>query len=126
MLRALVAAVALAAGSGPDPAAPAGGQEVERVVAVVRARSSGAPHVITLTRLESETRVALVARGALLAAEGPLDGAARRAGLQARGEAATTAPSWSPDPGWQWPSRSCPYRPTWPSAAPSSCSKQPP
>jgi len=83
MLRALVAAVALAAGSGPDPAAPAGGQEVERVVAVVRARSSGAPHVITLTRLESETRVALVARGAVLAAEGPLDGAALRAGLQA-------------------------------------------
>jgi hypothetical protein len=81
MLRALVAALALAAGAGP--AAPPAGEEVERVVAVVRARASGAPHVITLTRLEAETRVALVARGALLAAEGPLDADALRAGLQA-------------------------------------------
>lgn len=80
MLRALVAALALAAGTGP--AAPPAGREVERVVAVVRARASGAPHVVTLTRLEGETRVALVARGALLAAEGPLDAAALRAGLQ--------------------------------------------
>jgi hypothetical protein len=80
MLRALLAAVALAAGPS-GPTAP--GQEVERVVAVVRGRASGAPQVLTLTRLEAETRVALVARGALLAAEEPLDGAALRAGLEA-------------------------------------------
>lgn len=80
MLPALLAALALTA------AAPAGtppGQEVERVVAVVRARAGAMTHVITLTRLEAETRVALVSRGALLAAEGALDAAALRAGLEA-------------------------------------------
>lgn len=81
MLGALVAALALAA---PDPVAlPPAGEEVEWVVAVVRGRASGTPHVVTRTRLEAETRVALVARGALLAAESPLDAAALRAGLRA-------------------------------------------
>lgn len=80
MLRAIAAALALAAGL--DPAASPPGEEVERVVAVVRARASSAAHVVTLTRLEAETRVALVARGAVLAAEGPLDRAALQAGLQ--------------------------------------------
>jgi hypothetical protein len=55
---------------------------VEQVVAVIRTPGSQQPRVITLTRLEEETRIALVSRGATLAAEGELDGPALRAGLE--------------------------------------------
>ena len=56
----LLALLASAAGSVQDPGAAAPrGVEIDRVVAVVR--SSGAePRVITLTRLEEETRIALI------------------------------------------------------------------
>lgn len=61
---------------GRDP------QIVEQVVAVVRTPASTQPRVITLTRLQEEARIALVSRGGTGAAEGELDGAALRAGLE--------------------------------------------
>jgi len=79
VLAALAAVSLLAAapaGSGRDP------QIVEQVVAVVRSAASTQPRVITLTRLEEETRISLVSQGATLAAEAALDGPALRAGLQ--------------------------------------------
>jgi hypothetical protein len=80
MRRALLSAALLAAAA---PAAGEGdGRIVERVVAVVRTPVATQPRVITLTRLEEETRIALVARGATGAAEGELDGPALRAGLR--------------------------------------------
>jgi hypothetical protein len=53
----------------------------EAVVAVVRGPGAPAPRVVTLTRLEEEARIALVARGATGAAVAPLDQAALRAAL---------------------------------------------
>jgi hypothetical protein len=64
--------------------APARGAEarvVERVVAVIRSPAAQQPRVITLTKVEEETRVAIVARGGTLAATAPLDAKALRAGL---------------------------------------------
>ena len=79
-MLATVLALALAMGlEAPPPRAE--GTEVERVVAVVRAPGSTEATVITLTRLEAESRVALITRGATLAATQPLDGSALRAGL---------------------------------------------
>lgn len=77
----LAAALALAFGLTASPQPAAEGVELERVVAVVRAPGSSEATVITLTRLEAESRVALITRGATLAATQPLDGPALRAGL---------------------------------------------
>jgi hypothetical protein len=77
----LAAALALALGLAASPQPAVEGTEVERVVAVVRAPGSSEATVITLTRLEAESRVALITRGATLAATQPLDGPALRAGL---------------------------------------------
>ncbi len=78
MCRVLCAlAVLLPAVATASPA----GEEVERVVAVVRSPAASEPTVITLTYVEEETRIALVSRGAVLAATQPLDGPALRAGL---------------------------------------------
>jgi hypothetical protein len=83
----LALAILLADGSGAAPvaAAPAAavpaGRVVEALVAVIRNPPGAAPRVVTLTRLQAEARVALVARGAVAAAFQPLDGAALRAGL---------------------------------------------
>jgi len=73
--------LALAMGLAASPPRVAEGTEVERVVAVVRAPGSSEATVITLTRLEAESRVALITRGATLAATQPLDGSALQAGL---------------------------------------------
>jgi hypothetical protein len=77
-LRALLVAVALALGAtsaADDPIA-------DRVVAVVRSSPQAQPRVLTLSRVEEEARVALIARGGALAASAPLDSAALRAGLE--------------------------------------------
>src|SRR5689334_12545918 len=78
-----VPALALAMGLAASPAPGREGAELERVVAVVRAPGSTSTEatVIMLTRLEAESRVALITRGATLAATQPLDGPALRAGL---------------------------------------------
>jgi hypothetical protein len=54
----------------------------EEVVAIIRFPSGPEQHVITLTRLSEEARIALVSRGAVGAAARPLDAAALRAGLE--------------------------------------------
>jgi hypothetical protein len=80
--------VASAAASAPSlqagPAKPAGpvGEELDRVVAVIRSPAAPEPRVITLSRLDEETRIALVSRGGLLAATERLDDGARAAGLE--------------------------------------------
>lgn len=71
----LSAAPALAQGA-------AAGRVVEEVVAVVKTPAVGQTRVITLTRLEEEARIALVSRGAVEAASGPLDGSALKAALE--------------------------------------------
>jgi hypothetical protein len=76
--------LALLAAAGAALAAPPGADEarvVERVVAVIRSPASPQARVVTLTRLQEETRVALIARGGTLAAVAPLDAEALRAGL---------------------------------------------
>jgi hypothetical protein len=85
MARALLALVAFLAGGLPaaalaDEAGPA--EELERVVAVIRPPAATQAIVVTRTRLEAETRIALVSRGAALAATRPLDLPALRAGLE--------------------------------------------
>ncbi len=75
MSPALLLVIALAA-------APAGERVVEEVVAVVRNPASAPPRVVTLTRLTEEARIALVSRGAIEAATGPLDREALRAALE--------------------------------------------
>jgi hypothetical protein len=82
MFRAPTALVAALALCLPAAAARAGGEDLERVVAVVRSPGASEPNVITLTDVEEEARIALVSRGALLAAAQPLDGPALRAGLE--------------------------------------------
>jgi len=76
MLRlAAVLAVALAAAAGPLPARPANetGRLVDRVVAVITPADAHASRtLITLSDLELEARVALISRGAVLAAEADL------------------------------------------------------
>lgn len=74
-------AVGLALGLATAGSASPPGEEVERVVAVIRSPGAAEPSVVTLTRLEEETRVALVSRGAVLAATLPLDEPALKAGL---------------------------------------------
>jgi hypothetical protein len=63
-------------------AAPAGERVVEEIVAVVRNPPSAPPRIVTLTKLTEEARVALVSRGAVGAATGPLDREALRAALE--------------------------------------------
>lgn len=76
----LLALLLLPAAARPQPARDP--QIVEQVVAVVRTPASTQPRVITLTRLQEETRIALVSRGATGAAEAELDAPALRAGLE--------------------------------------------
>lgn len=79
----LLGLVASAAASLQGPGSTANvDREIDRVVAVVRS-GSGEPRVITRSRLEEETRIAIVARGGTLAATQPLDDAALAAGLEA-------------------------------------------
>lgn len=80
MPRACPVLVAALATLGGAPGAAAA-EELDRVVAVVRSRAAEEPHVLTLSRVEEETRIAVVARGGALAATQPLDAAALRAGL---------------------------------------------
>ena len=61
-------------------AAPAEGQVVDEVVAVVRA-AGGEPRVVTLSRLTEEARIVMISRGATEAALRPLDGPALAATL---------------------------------------------
>ena len=75
------AASPVARAAAPAPAPPAPAQVVEQVVAVVRGPGAPQPRVITLTRLEEEARIALVARGGVGAATAPLDTPALRAAL---------------------------------------------
>src|SRR3990172_7557458 len=82
MFCALTALAATLALGSPAAAAPAGGEELERVVVVVRSPAAREPNVITLTAVEEEARIALVSRGASLAATQPLDGPALKAGLE--------------------------------------------
>ncbi len=60
--------------------APAEGQVVDEVVAVVRA-AGGEPRVVTLSRLTEEARIVMISRGATEAALRPLDGPALGATL---------------------------------------------
>jgi hypothetical protein len=79
-MRSLGLSLLLAAtpAAAPRPA----GVVLDRVVAVVRNPASSAPRPLTLTRLDGEARVALVAQGGAQAAFAPLDAAARRAALR--------------------------------------------
>ncbi len=78
----LVAAALASALATASAAAPGGASVVERVVAVIRSPAAPEPRVLTLTKVEEETRIALVSRGAVLAATQPMDAAALRAGLE--------------------------------------------
>jgi hypothetical protein len=75
-----VLAFLLAAVLAADPTSQ-GGVVVEEIVAVLRNPAGTAPRPITLTKLVEEARVALVGRGALDAASGPIDGPALAATL---------------------------------------------
>lgn len=77
---ALAAAAGLAAPAWPR-AGGVPGAEVERVVAVVRPPASAEALIVTLGMVEEQARIALVSRGAVLAASRPLDGPALKAGL---------------------------------------------
>ncbi len=77
----MVLALLLSAAAA-SPAPDAGARLVEQVVAVVRNPAGAPPRAVTLTKLVEETRVALVARGAVEAAFRPLDAEALRAGLE--------------------------------------------
>lgn len=72
-------AAALAAAAAP---ASSGERVVEEIVAVVRNPPTAPPRLVTLTKLTEEARVALVSRGAIGAATGPLDREALRAALE--------------------------------------------
>ena len=74
----LLLALALAASPTASPAS----RVVEEIVAVVRNPASAPPRVVTLTKLTEEARIALVSRGAIGAATGPLDREALRAALE--------------------------------------------
>jgi hypothetical protein len=58
-----------------------GSRVVEEVVAVIRNPPSAPARIVTYTKLVGEARIALVSRGAMDAASGPLDRAALRAAL---------------------------------------------
>jgi hypothetical protein len=77
----LAASLLLASAAAPVATAEPEGRVVEAVVAVLRNPPGAAPRVVTLTRLDAEARVALVARGWPQAAFQPLDREALRAGL---------------------------------------------
>jgi hypothetical protein len=77
--RALLVAVLAAAIS---PSGRAEVDVVERVVAVIRSPAAPRAHVLTLTRVEEETRIAVVVRGGTLAATAPLDAKTPGAGLE--------------------------------------------
>lgn len=82
-MRPVLLALLASAAASLDPASTAnGGREIDRVVAVVRS-GAGEQRVITRSRLEEETRIAIIARGGILAATEPLDDAALAAGLEA-------------------------------------------
>jgi len=66
----------LSAGAAPNPQQPAQGEVIDRVVALV------AGHVITLSELEFEARVALIERGGVEAANAPLNDQALRSALE--------------------------------------------
>ncbi len=76
LVAALVVMLSSAAAAAPVSAV------VERVVAVIRTPAAAEARVVTLTKVEEEARIALVSRGAVLAATQPLDAAALRAGLE--------------------------------------------
>lgn len=83
MWRALAAIGLVLGGTASGEAPPRAQPElVEEVVAVVRGPGAPQPRLVTLTRLEEEARIALVARGATGAAAAPLDRAALRAALE--------------------------------------------
>ena len=82
MVRPALTALAAAAFFLGLPAASAADEEVERVVAVIRSPAAQEPSIITLTSVEEEVRIALVSRGAILAATQPIDGPALKAGLE--------------------------------------------
>lgn len=83
-MPAMLASCAASLAVGLAVAASAGGvgAEADRVVAVLRPPGAPEPTVITLSRVEEEARIALVSRGAVLAATRPLDGPALKAGLE--------------------------------------------
>lgn len=80
--------VLAAGGAAPEPTAPAPSQATppwtirDEIVALVRGPGAPQPRALTLTRLEEEARIALVSRGAIAAADAPLDGEALRAALE--------------------------------------------
>jgi len=75
----LVARVALALAVGTPGLVSAA--QVEEVVAIVRSPAAPARRIVTLGEVEEEARIALVSRGAVLAATHPLDAPALKAGL---------------------------------------------
>jgi len=78
-LLALLSGLLLATG---EPGEAPRGREIDRVVAVIR-NGSMEPRVVTQSRVEEETRIAIIARGGGLAATEALDEATLAAGLQA-------------------------------------------
>lgn len=87
LAAALALALAAPAASAGGPGAPGGepaaaGEVVEEIVAIVRNPPSAPARVVTFTKLVEEARIALVSRGATVAASGPLDRAALKAALE--------------------------------------------
>lgn len=84
MLPLLLAALLAEPAAGPPApqAAAREGRVVEAVLATVQASPIRPVRPITLTRLREEARVALVARGGIQAAFGPLDAEALTAALE--------------------------------------------
>ncbi len=85
MLVPLLLVLSAAAPSAAEAArsGPAGGSSVvEEVVAVVRNPLGAAPRVITLTRLVEEARIVLAAKGAVEAADQPIDAQVLHATLE--------------------------------------------
>ncbi len=83
-VMALALLLALSSSAVSAALAPVGtpGRVVEQVVAVIRNPAGAPPQPITLTKLAEEARIALVGRGAVDAAFGPLDATALRAALE--------------------------------------------
>ncbi len=85
MLVPLLLVLSAAAPSAAEAArsGPAGGSSVvEEVVAVVRNPLGAAPRVITLTRLVEEARIVLASKGAVEAADQPIDAQVLHATLE--------------------------------------------
>jgi hypothetical protein len=81
MLAAVFPLLALAL-SAPSTVPTDEGQILDQIVAVVRFPNDGGTVPVTLSRLVEEARIAMISRGAVAAASGPLDGAALRASLE--------------------------------------------